>query len=53
MKQELLKVIEFPEEYVVVYDDSEEDWVAKFDKAWPEAREWAYHMVDIHNERRS
>jgi hypothetical protein len=48
---ERLKVIEEIREYVVVYESSEEDWVARFDKAWPEARQWARHMVDVHNER--
>jgi hypothetical protein len=51
MGTERLKVIESPSEYLVVYESSEEDWVARFEKAWPEAKGWAFHMVDVHNER--
>ncbi|MDQ0219416.1 hypothetical protein [Peribacillus cavernae] len=48
---EQLKVVENEREYYVVYANSEQDWVAKFEKSWPDAKEWAYHMVNVYNDR--
>lgn len=53
MKTNRLKVVEHEAEYYVVYADSEQDWIARFDKSWTEAKEWAYHMADTYNEWRS
>lgn len=46
-----LTVVEGAEAYFVAYADHPEDWVARFDKAWPEAREWAANMVELYNRR--
>ncbi|PLR79787.1 hypothetical protein CVD25_22790 [Bacillus canaveralius] len=50
-KIDKLNVVESEWEYSVVYGDSEEDWVAKFNKAWADAKEWAHHMADVYNDR--
>ncbi len=47
----MLRVLETGQEFCVVYVHDSQDWVAKFDKSWPEARHWAEHMADTYNHR--
>jgi hypothetical protein len=51
MKLERIMVVEKEKEYYVVYEEAEQDWIAKFDKSWSEAKDWAFQMVDMYNER--
>lgn len=51
MKKDKLEVIETREVYYVAYANEKYNWVAKFDKTWPEAKEWAYNMVETYNGR--
>lgn len=47
----LLSVLENEHEYRVVFEDDKEDYVAIFEKSWPEAKDWAYNMMNVHNSR--
>ncbi|MCF8567842.1 hypothetical protein LLE49_24275 [Alicyclobacillus tolerans] len=46
-----LQVVESDKEYRVAFVDNCEDWVATFDKTWPEAQEWAANMAYLYNRR--
>lgn len=51
MAEQWLTVMENEREYRVVYGQDMQDWVAKFEKSWPEAKNWAHNMADTYNRR--
>lgn len=51
MDRRRLTVVAVGDEYMVVYADDRQDWVARFHRRWPEAHDWAQNMADLYNRR--